>query len=472
MKKHLRSLLAACLAVCLCVCFGLFAVACKDDKNDNNDGGNNNSTPPPATVEVTGVTLDHSTLALTVGDTATLVATVAPANATNRTVTWTSSAPALVSVSTTGVVTAVAPTTNPVTVTATTANNKTATCAVTVAAAQQTPQDPAEEALSVGVNQLNVEEATGLKCKLTVATSGSYTFNVTTDAANEFTVAVVGDEANAQTYGNGASFEVTLTKNVEYHFVITKGANNKDGNFSVEIISSVYALGDIVSVSTLNNAYAITDGYIEAPVAIAAAGDYKIEGSTNLEAVTCTVSVYVNGSATAICSSDATGALSYTYTVAEGDITNGVVKFKFAFTDLAQAGEVYFWAKVTAAQPEEEEGKFYTVGTPVTSDENADDAESVSINDSANGGNTCLVYRFKITEAGTYTVSFADSMGLGYIAAVANITADAGVYEIPSGSYKTDGLTADSIEVTLAAGDILSVFVQYSDETITVTKKA
>jgi uncharacterized protein YjdB len=46
---------------------------------------------PPATVAVTGVTLNKPTLTLTVGGTATLTATVAPADATDKTVTWSSS---------------------------------------------------------------------------------------------------------------------------------------------------------------------------------------------------------------------------------------------------------------------------------------------------------------------------------------------------------------------------------------------
>ena len=55
------------------------------------------TTPTP--VAVTGVTLDQATMTLTAGGaTGTLVATVAPANATNKSVTWSSSAPAVATV--------------------------------------------------------------------------------------------------------------------------------------------------------------------------------------------------------------------------------------------------------------------------------------------------------------------------------------------------------------------------------------
>lgn len=84
----------------------------------------------PAPVSVTGVTLDKASLSLEVGDTATLIATVEPANATNQNVTWSSSAESVATVED-GKVTAVG--TGEATITVTTEDgNKTATCAVTV----------------------------------------------------------------------------------------------------------------------------------------------------------------------------------------------------------------------------------------------------------------------------------------------------------------------------------------------------
>ena len=83
-----------------------------------------------ATVAVTGGTLDQSTLALEPGETATLVATVAPGNATDKSVSWSSDNTAVATVAD-GVVTAVADGTATITVT-TTDGGKTATCAVTV----------------------------------------------------------------------------------------------------------------------------------------------------------------------------------------------------------------------------------------------------------------------------------------------------------------------------------------------------
>ena len=83
-----------------------------------------------AAIVVSGITLDKTELALIVGDAAAqLKATVAPDNATDKTVTWTSDNPAVATVDATGKVTAVAE--GEATITAK-AGDKTATCKVTV----------------------------------------------------------------------------------------------------------------------------------------------------------------------------------------------------------------------------------------------------------------------------------------------------------------------------------------------------
>ena len=103
-------------------------------------------------VAVTSVKLDKTELALTVGDAAVqLKATVAPDNATDKTVTWTSDKPAVATVDATGKVTAVAG--GEATITAK-AGDKTATCKVTVkapvVAVTSVKLDKTELALTVG----------------------------------------------------------------------------------------------------------------------------------------------------------------------------------------------------------------------------------------------------------------------------------------------------------------------------------
>lgn len=112
MKKITLTLLA--LVMMLCCAFGFAACG------DNGD-----------TVAVTSVTLNKSELTLEIGGEETLTATVAPNNATNKTITWSVSPTGIVAVDN-GKVTAVAA--GEATITAT-ADGKSATCAVTVNAA-------------------------------------------------------------------------------------------------------------------------------------------------------------------------------------------------------------------------------------------------------------------------------------------------------------------------------------------------
>ena len=82
-------------------------------------------------VAVTGITLNRQELALNIGNSGTLIATVTPSNATNKSVTWSSSNSGVASVSSTGVVKGIKAGT--VTITARTASGaKTATCRVQV----------------------------------------------------------------------------------------------------------------------------------------------------------------------------------------------------------------------------------------------------------------------------------------------------------------------------------------------------
>ena len=86
------------------------------------------------TVHVTGVSLDHNTATIGEGDTYQLTETVLPANATDKSVSWSSSNTSVATVDANGLVTAVSPGSATITVT-TTDGGYTATCAVTVTAA-------------------------------------------------------------------------------------------------------------------------------------------------------------------------------------------------------------------------------------------------------------------------------------------------------------------------------------------------
>ncbi len=95
-----------------------FLCACSSDKNDI------------VKVPVTAISLNETTINLQVGDTRTLVATIAPDNATNKTVSWTSSDATIVNVNSSGKIDAIKAG-GPITITAK-AEEQTATCTIFV----------------------------------------------------------------------------------------------------------------------------------------------------------------------------------------------------------------------------------------------------------------------------------------------------------------------------------------------------
>ena len=86
-------------------------------------------TPPDKGIPVTGISLEPTSLSLTVGEIATISATITPENADDRSVTWRSFRPDVAAV-TNGVVTAVREGTAQIVATA--SSGKTAICTVTV----------------------------------------------------------------------------------------------------------------------------------------------------------------------------------------------------------------------------------------------------------------------------------------------------------------------------------------------------
>ena len=104
---------------------------------------------PPVTVDVESVSLNNVALELTAGESETLAATVNPADATNKNISWSSNKEAVATVDANGKVTAVAAGTATITVTAAngtseTEDDKTATCTVTVTAKKTSPEIPEE----------------------------------------------------------------------------------------------------------------------------------------------------------------------------------------------------------------------------------------------------------------------------------------------------------------------------------------
>ena len=135
-------------------------------------------------VPVTGVSLSQTSAKLHSGETLALTATVSPANATNKRVTWSSSNQDVATVDENGVVTA--KTEGTATITATTADGgKKATCTVTVSYVLVT-------GVSLSQTSAAIEVGETLKLTATIAPENASYKGVTWSSSNE-TIATVAD---------------------------------------------------------------------------------------------------------------------------------------------------------------------------------------------------------------------------------------------------------------------------------------
>lgn len=149
-----------------------------------------------ADVAVESVTLNPTTLTLEKGSTGTLTATVAPQNATNNTVTWSSSNPEVATVAN-GTVTAVSAGTATITVTTADGNHK-ATCTVTVI-----PNTVPVSGIQVqGTATLYVGNIT--KLTATITPDGASNKAVTWDSQNK-DIATVDQQGNVKALKAGTA---------------------------------------------------------------------------------------------------------------------------------------------------------------------------------------------------------------------------------------------------------------------------
>lgn len=118
MKRHISFALATLLFACTPI--------------ENNQIGTEPGGGKDNTVHVTGISIDHSSATIKEGETLTLVANVTPANAENKSVTWSSSSEAVATVDNTGKVTGVSKGNATIKAEANDGSGKYATCEVLV----------------------------------------------------------------------------------------------------------------------------------------------------------------------------------------------------------------------------------------------------------------------------------------------------------------------------------------------------
>ena len=169
--------------------------------------------PKPSKIEVSAVSLDQTSVTLTVGETVSLAAKVSPDNATDKTVTWSSSNEAVATVKN-GTVTTVAAGSAAITAKA---GNKSATCSVTVKA-----KEVPVTSISLSATSLSIEVGKTTQVTATVTPSGatvtwsSSKESVATVSNGMVTAVAEGSATITATAGDkSATCEVTVTQKQE-----------------------------------------------------------------------------------------------------------------------------------------------------------------------------------------------------------------------------------------------------------------
>jgi len=378
----------------------------------------------PPTVDVTGVTLSQTSASMTVGgETLTLTATVAPDDATDKTVTWASSDAAVATVAD-GVVTAVGAGTATITVTATngtddTSDDKTATCTVTVTAAATQYDLTVGESLH-GTVAFTVDGAAATQAKkddmvtVTVTPAEGYsTKDVTVRAYTTWEAA----PARGMNRAPGLLDEIAVTKNetdgtwsftmpeANVWVVVTYTKDLQDA--WIEAIADQTYTGE-----ALTPAVVVKDG----ETTLTLNTDYTVAYADNTAAGTATVTV------TSVEGSDYSGTASKTFTIKKADIT--MTTAPAAVADLVYSGEpqTLITAGVASfgtvlysldgtnfgdALPQATDAGTYTVTYKVEGDDNHNAFAAQTLNVTIATNKTAL--NTAITDAETYYNSIKDS---------------------------------------------------------------
>ena len=206
------------------------------------DGGMNDEcavSVTPKVYPVESVSLDRTEYEMTEGDTATLVATIKPDNATNKNVSWSSSDESIATISDEGMVTAIKAGTAVITVT-TEDGNKTAECSITI-----TSKVYPVESVSLDRTEYEMTEGDTVTLVATIKPDNATNKNVSWSSSDE-SIATVNDEG-----------KVTAIKAGTAVITVTTEDGNKTAECSITVTSKVYP---VESVSLDRTEYEMTEG--------------------------------------------------------------------------------------------------------------------------------------------------------------------------------------------------------------------
>lgn len=234
---------------------------------------------PAGPVAVTGVTLDQTSASIEAGQTLQLTATVAPSNADNKNVSWTSNNSTAASVDQNGLVTANSA--GAATITVTTADgNYTATCTVTVT----------EPAAPVAVTGVSLNKTS---TSIYVGANETLTATITPADATNKAVTWSSDKTSVATVNNGIVTGVAIGQ-------ATITAKTADGNFTATCAVTVEAAPviSVIGVSLNKTSTSIAIGASEtltATVSPSNAANKNVTWSSSNTAIATVNNGVVNG---------------------------------------------------------------------------------------------------------------------------------------------------------------------------------
>ena len=300
-KRKFYSMFLLALVSLLCLACAVFFTACgnnemPDDEHNTEQGGENPDDDEPGTdpddesIAVTSVALDKTSLTLEIGESYTLVVTVSPSNATDKSITWSSTNSSIASVSG-GKVTAKSDGTT--TITAEAHNGKTATCTVTV----NESEPDVIEVTSVSLNKTSLTLEIGESETLTAtvlpsnATDKSVTWtssaqSIATVANGKITAIGSGTATITATTSNGKTATCMVTVNAAVPEITQVEGATIDGTdifMLVDYTTDSVALLNKVTVSSGSwDLYADILGQNRIPTKIAAGSNGRLQNGNNV----------------------------------------------------------------------------------------------------------------------------------------------------------------------------------------------
>ena len=467
------------------------AVACGKPEPDP---GHGQTTPSqPQVVAVSSVSLDKTSVSLNVGESVTLAATVKPDNATNKTVSWSSSNASVASVDASGKVSAVAEGTATITAKA---GDKTATCSVTV-----TKKVVAVESVTLDKSslELNEGETATLTATVkpdnasdkTVTWSSSKTSVATVDANGKVTAVAEGNATITAKAGNkSATCSVTVTKNVVAVESITLDKSSLELNEGetatlVATVKPDNATNKTVTWSSSRTSVATVDA--NGKVTAVAEGTATITAKAGDKTATCSVTVKKNTVAVESVTLDKSSleltegeTATLTATVKPDNATNKTVTWTSSSSSIAtvdQNGKITAVSEGTATITAKAGDK--TATCSVTVKKNTVAVESVTLDKSSleltEGETATLTATVKPDNATNKTVTWSsDKTSVATVDANGKVTAVAeGTATITAKAGDKTATCSVTVKKSVVAVESVTLDITYTilntGETLTLT---